>query len=215
MLERIHRRRSLILIALLGILLIALFGRYTSPSEGPERSAWPVDIHPQKNEYFTPGKIWDHNDEVSAKLERCASLGVLRNTSLPLSPLSDQEEADLIAQGCGTNETTVLILADEWFVGAYEARRTTGEVIYAQSVISTLNAYGYSYMFASLGWMNYDTARIMEIWQKHRWNIRLVLGERNHVKNCWENKGRKCLRTREFPEGIDPYRLMSLWYWDE
>ena len=190
-----------------------LYHRHGSRSR-PERTPWP-DFHPHANDYFTPGKIWDHNDEITAKLERCAALGILRNTSIPLPRLSDDEEAVLIAQGCGTNETTVIVLLDEWFVGAYEARSTSGEVIYAQSVISTLNALGYSYMFASLGWGNYDLMRLMQIWEKHRWNVRLVLGERNHVKACWENRGRNCVRTHEFPEGIDPWRLMSFWYWDE
>ena len=91
---------------------------------------------------------------MTKRLERCYELGLLRNTSHPFSTshrlgeyadeISEAEEATYVKMGCGRNQTTVIILASLWFAEAYGGTNTAGEVIYAQSVISTLNAYGYS-----------------------------------------------------------------------
>lgn len=171
---------------------------------------------PTENPYFHPGDIWKHNDAVSERLERCASMGLLQNTSMPLPEhlrKSPEEEEALIAQGCGTNETTIIILASLWSSEAYNGISTAGETIYAQSVISTLNAYNYSYMFSNLGWNNYEMWKTREIWEKHRWNVRLVLVDPLQADHCWENA--PCLKTEENPGGIEAWRLVSFWYWDE
>jgi hypothetical protein len=165
------------------------------------------------NPYFQTGRIWDHNDEVSARLERCASLGILRNTSLPLQPLPDHEEQALIAEGCGTNETTIILLATLWTSEAFSDRAPTGEVIYAQSVIQTLNANDYAFMFSNLGWWNYDMSKTVEIWKKHRWNIRFVMVDPRQAERCWKDES--CLKTETNLDGIEAWRLLSFWYWDE
>lgn len=173
----------------------------------------PIQLHPGANPYFTPGKIWDHNDEVTARLDRCASLGLLRNTSLPLPPLPEDEERALIAEGCGTNETTIIILASLWTSEAYKASAPTGEVIYAQSVIQTLNANNYAYMFSNLGWNNYQMFKTVEVWERHRWHVRFVLLDPLQAESCWKDEA--CLKTEKNPDGIEAWRLLSFWYWDE
>lgn len=190
------------------VLVFALFSLPGSPPPPP-----PVELIPADNPYFTPGKIWDHNDEVTARLDRCASLGLLRNTSLPLPPLPEEEERALIAEGCGTNETTIVILASLWPSEAYRAASPTGEVIYAQSVIQTLNANNYAYMFSNLGWNNYQMYKTMEVFNRHRWNVRFVLLDPLQADACW--KGETCLKTETNPDGIEAWRLLSFWYWDE
>lgn len=165
------------------------------------------------NPYFETGGIWDHNDEVSARLDRCASLGLLRNTSLPLPPLPHEEEQALIAEGCGTNETTIILLATLWASEAYSGRPPAGEVVYAQSVIQTLNANNYGFMFSNLGWWNYDMAKTVEIWKKHRWNIRFVMVDPRQAEQCWKHEA--CLKTDTNLDGIEAWRLLSFWYWDE
>jgi len=169
----------------------------------------PVSVNP----YFRTGKIWDHNDEVSARLERCAALGLLRNTSLPLPPLPYDQEQALIAEGCGTNETTIILLASLWTSEAFSDRPPTGEVVYAQSVIQTLNANNYAFMFSNLGWWNYDMAKSVEIWKKHRWNSRFVMVDPRQAEQCWKHE--LCLKTEQNPDGIEAWRLLSFWYWDE
>lgn len=119
----------------------------------------------------------------------------------------------MIAQGCGTNQTTIIILASLWSSEAFNGVSTAGETIYAQSVISTLNAYNYSYMFSNLGWNNYEMHKTREIWDKHRWNVRLVMVDPLQADHCWESKG--CLKTDEDLDGIEAWRLVSFWYWDE
>ena len=207
------RRRQVVAAALAFLLILAAFSsipRFTSRLK-------PIDLDPQENPYFHTGAIWDHNDEVAAKLDRCASLGLLRNTSLPIAPEqrpTAAEEAEFIAQGCGTNETTVVILASLWFAEAYSGTSNAGESIYAQSVISTLNAYNYSYVFSSLGWWNDDMKKSVELWHRHRWNVRMVLADPGQVNVCWDPK-HHCMKSPENPEGIEAWRLMSFWYWDE
>jgi hypothetical protein len=164
------------------------------------------------NQYFKTGGVWDHNDEVSARLERCAVLGLLRNTSVPLPPLPEEEEQALIAKGCGTNETTIILLVTLWASEAYSGRPPAGEVIYAQSMIQTLNANNYAFMFSNLGWYNADMAKTVEIWHKHRWNTRLVIGDPEHVTQCWKDKA--CLKTDSNLDGIETWRLLSFTYWD-
>ncbi|WVF68323.1 hypothetical protein IAT40_003088 [Kwoniella sp. CBS 6097] len=202
-------------LTVLPLLLLVSLGAGNSPSQ-PEEPIVLLPVH--DNPYFHNGDVWKHNDEVAARLDRCASLGLLRNTSMPLAPhdrLSDEEESELIAEGCGTNQTTVVILASLWFALAYAGTDTAGESVYAQSVISTLNAHNYSYVFTSLGWWNHDMRKTVELWRRHRWNTRLVLADPEQVDVCYKLTEQECLKTKENMEGIEPWRVLSFWYWDD
>ena len=61
-----------------------------------------------------------------------------------MTEFDDATERTYYAVGCGRNQTTVVVLASLWFAEAFSGTSSTGEAIYAQSVISTLNAYQYS-----------------------------------------------------------------------
>lgn len=181
----------------------------------PYFSSNPVSQGTGDNPYFSTGDVLEHNIAVATRLENCANLGILRNTSLPLDTLSESEEAELIEQGCGTNQTTVVILSSLWFAEAFAGTSTAGEAIYAQSVISTLNAYNYSYVFSSLGWYNNDMRKTVELWRQHKWNVRMVLSDPEQIDVCYKDEGQECLKTKTNPEGIESWRLLSFWYWDE
>lgn len=205
------------ILSALSILLITAFSFYHHWVNTPSlRASSP--LHPGPNPYFWTGDISKHNDEVAARLDRCASLNLLRNTSLPLSPEqrpSSTEEEDLIAQGCGTNPTTVIILATLWAANAFSGTSTAGEAIYAQSLISTLNVLHYSYVFTSHGWYNPDMRNSVDWWHRYPWNVRTVIADPDQVEYCWRREDGKCLKSKENQEGIDAWRLLSLWYWDE
>ncbi|RSH93084.1 hypothetical protein EHS25_007437 [Saitozyma podzolica] len=178
----------------------------------PPRQA---DFLPAENPYFHTGEIWAHNDEVAARLDRCASLGLLRTTADPPTTLSVEEEARYASEGCGTNSTTIIILSSLWFAEAFSGSSNAGEAIYAQSVISTLNYHGYAYMFSSLGWWNHDMRKTSEIYHKHRANVRAVLADPEQVDVCWHLTEQKCVKTEENLDGIEAWRLLSFWYWDD
>jgi hypothetical protein len=139
----------------------------------------------------------------------------LRNTTDRLPLLSPSEEERYASEGCGTNETTIIILASLWFAEAYSGTSNAGESVYAQSVISTLNYHGYAYMFSSLGWWNHDMRKTSEIWERHRGNVRMVLADPEQVEVCWHLTEQACMKTDSNPGGIEPWRLLSFWYWDE
>ncbi|WRT69874.1 uncharacterized protein IL334_006865 [Kwoniella shivajii] len=209
--------QRLLLITLLFVplsILIVYLGRHIfSPRHDPV-----VSIPIQDNPYFYTGDVWQHNDQVAARLDKCSSMGLLRNTSVPFQPhetLSEDEERELVSQGCGTNQTTIIILSSLWFAEAFAGTSTAGETIYAQSVISTLNALNYSYVFASLGWYNADMRKTVELWHKHRWNVRMVLTDPDQMDVCYTNKDQKCLKTEENSDGIESWRLLTFWYWDD
>jgi hypothetical protein len=171
--------------------------------------------HLHDNPYFETGDIWVHNDQVIAHISRCSDLGLLRNTQDPSEPLSEAEEAHLSSHGCSTNSTTVILLSSLWFREAFSGTSTTGETIYAQSFISTLNRWGYSYVFGSLGWWNSDMRKSVELWKELKGNIRLVLADKDQVETCWNDVGQKCLKTEDNPGGIEAWRILTFWYWDE
>ncbi|EIW71341.1 hypothetical protein TREMEDRAFT_42765 [Tremella mesenterica DSM 1558] len=207
-------RRKLVLAILLSLSLISA-ALFSLPALKTLYGS-PIELVPAENPYFQTGGIWDHNDAIAAKLYRCEALGLLRNTSLPLESNlrpSAEEEAALTAEGCGTNETTIIILASLWFAEAYSGTSNTGESIYAQSVISALNANNYSYVFTSLGWYNPDMKKTVELWNQHRWNVRMILADPDQVNVCW-NPEHNCVKSEANPEGIEAWRLMSFWYWD-
>ena len=122
----------------------------------------------------------DHNRVVMERLDRCAELGLLRNTSLPqrLQPQNGAEEEpsrpewEYEEQGCGWNETTIVLLTDGWFQKAYEDADTSGECIFAQSIIASLNANHYAWLFGAAGRESFENFYMQELWQKYRWNIR-------------------------------------------
>ncbi|WWC73904.1 uncharacterized protein I206_107876 [Kwoniella pini CBS 10737] len=211
------RARQKLLLITLGvptIALLLLIGRHLFGT----RSSPPSDLEIHDNPYFYTGDVWEHNQQVADRLDRCASLGLLRNTSLPFGQneiLDDEEEAELVSNGCGTNQTTIIILSSLWFAEAFAGTSTAGETIYAQSVISTLNYHNYSYVFASLGWYNPDMRKTVELWHKHRDNVRMVLADPDQVGVCYNNLEQKCIKTEDNMEGIEVWRVMSFWYWDD
>ncbi|WVN87446.1 uncharacterized protein L203_102627 [Cryptococcus depauperatus CBS 7841] len=168
-----------------------------------------------KNPFFELGDVEEHNNQVEAKLKQCAEWGLLRNTSEPLPRLSEQEEGELIARGCGTNETTVVILSSAWFTITYTGAVMTGEVVYAQSVISTLNANHYSYLFSSLGYDNHDMRKTVEWWHKYRDNVRMVMADPEQIDVCWNMDWQKCLKTTGNENGIPAWKILGFWYWDD
>lgn len=193
------------------LLPVAWTGQEAEASHGNSATPLPETDNP----YFWKGEVWTHNEEVSAKLDRCAALGLLRETRDPLPPLSPQEEDRRISLGCGTNETTVVLLTSIYHAEAFGGQSSAGEVVWAQSLISTLNAYGYSYMFSSLGWWNHDMAKTMEYWRKHRGQIRLIFSDPEQVDVCYRHRDQNCLTRTDNPEGVEPWRILSYWYWDE
>ncbi|KAK6908642.1 hypothetical protein I204_02065 [Kwoniella mangroviensis CBS 8886] len=211
-----HRLLFLLLPIPLIVILLSLgrhfFGTTSSPS-----SSGGLDLQIGENPYFYTGDVWKHNDLVIARLSHCRELGILRNTSLPFTENEklSQEEDELILQGCGTNQTTVLILSSLWFAEAFAGTSTAGETIYAQSVISTLNAYNYSYVFTSLGWYNADMRKTVELWSILKDNVRMVLADPDQVNVCYTHSDQKCLKTKENIEGIPAWKIMSFWYWDD
>jgi hypothetical protein len=55
----------------------------------------------------------------------------------------------------------------------------------------------------------------VELWHKLRWNVRAVLADPDQVELCWKSENQGCLKTKGNPEGIEAWRLLALWYWDE
>jgi hypothetical protein len=70
-------------------------------------------------------------------------------------------------------------------------------------------------MFSSLGWWNHDMRKTSEIFHKHRRNVRAVLADPEQVDVCWHLTDQECVKTEENPDGIEAWRLLSFWYWDE
>ncbi|WVQ84839.1 hypothetical protein IAT38_006996 [Cryptococcus sp. DSM 104549] len=213
-------RPKLVLSVLISLSLLALLHSlrlYAAPSFFGHVDD-PYAAPPAENPWFHTGDVWAHNDAVAARIDRCAALGLLRNTSDPLPAnerLSDEEEAELMAEGCGTNQTTIVILSSLYIAEAYAGTYTAGETVYAQSLISALNAYNYSYVFSSLGWYNADMRKTVELWHRHRGNVRAVLADPEQVKICWEDERQKCLKTEENMDGIEAWRILGFWYWDD
>ena len=72
-----------------------------------------------------------------------------------------------------------------------------------------------SYVFSSLGWNNNDMRVTLELWNKHRWQIRTILADPEQAKVCWKDVGSPCRKSESNPDGIEPWRILSFWYWDE
>ncbi|KAL1413657.1 hypothetical protein Q8F55_001436 [Vanrija albida] len=186
-----------------------------APSTDPD--APPAHWNVTKNPYFSTGDTWAHNVKTIERLERCRELGLLANTSAP-STRTAEDEAAAALQGCGWNETTVVVLASVWAHDAVEGNKNTGETVYAQSVVSSLNANGYAYLFASLGWFNHDMRRASEYYRKFPDNVRLVIADPEQIDVCWSKEmaeGQKCLKTDTNADGIPAWKLLALWWWDD
>jgi hypothetical protein len=55
----------------------------------------------------------------------------------------------------------------------------------------------------------------VELWKELKGNIRLVLADKDQVETCWNDVGQKCLKTEDNPGGIEAWRILTFWYWDE
>jgi hypothetical protein len=201
---QLTRLRMLVLIPLLAlpVLYHVLFTRLGSSFHEPLRD----------NPYFHTGDVIKHNNQVSANMARCRALDLLRDTASPPESLSMEAEEERIEQGCGTNQTTVVILASGWFAEAFKGDDYSPETIYAQSAISTLNAHGYSYVFSSTEKGDFNVSKTVELWEEFRENVRMIWADPEVVDECWNEESQSCLKTAENPEGIEAWRMMTFAY---
>jgi len=165
---------------------------------------------PAPDSYFSTGDPKVHNERTLGRLARCRSLNLLRDTASPhLEQLPADEEARRHALGCGTNRTTLIILSSLFFSEAFTGS-TAGEAIYAQSAISTLNYWGYSYVYTSQGWYNHGMQSTMDVWDEWQDITRTVLADPEQVKDCWgRNETGGCLKSEANPGGIPAWKLLS------
>lgn len=176
-------------------------------------------VHPSQYPNMTSPypDIWAHNDATTARLERCRRAGLLRYTSLPLVDSSsipredgageEEDEVRYEAYGCGRNETTVILLADDHFAAAFAGREREGDV-WAMSIMTSLKALGYSYLFTSLGPRVYGQDKTIELWQAYRDNVRTVLMSPEQVHACSEDP--TCFRSDTNPDGMDEWRVLAM-----
>jgi hypothetical protein len=198
------------LFILLGLAAVILFAQVALPDEqlGPTQEELDAG-------YFETGDVWAHNAAVSARLDRCASFDLLRNTSTPHSArlTTVHPESTYTAAGCGLNATTLIIVSSVYFAEAHNGA-TFGESIWAQSVMTALNRWGYSYMFSSLGWWNHDMAKTMEIYGQYPGQVRMVVADSEQVVVCFGEQKGSCLRSEENPEGMEEWRFLGFNFWD-
>ena len=73
----------------------------------------------------------------------------------------------------------------------------------------------FSYVFSSLGWWNHDMSKTVDLWHQHRWNTRMVLADPEQAQVCWNDVGTACRKSASNPDGIEAWRVLGFWYWDE
>ena len=165
------------------------------------------------NPYFSFGKIDEHNAKIAEKFEHCRSLGLLRNTSDPKDTADMIDTPEHIAQGCSVNETTLLILSSVWFNYAFSHANEppVGEMVYSQSIISTLNYWGYSYVFTSYEFNEHEMDKTMASYEAYSGNVRAVWAHEEQVDWCFATPG--CIKQGE-NGGIPAWHIFSVWWWD-
>jgi hypothetical protein len=136
---------------------------------------------------------------------------LLRNTSSFSHP--DHLEPKYLSSGCGLNSTTLIILSSLYFAEAYSGS-TTGEEIWAKSIMTSLNRWGYSYMFSSLGWWNDDMTKTMEIYRQYPGQVRMVIADPGQVVVCFGEQRGSCIKSEDNPEGMEEWRFLGLNFWD-
>jgi len=157
-----------------------------------------------------------HNAYVEDLLTRCETTGLLRSTADPGSAFGFETEEDrYVRPGCGKNQITLVILASQWFQAAYthrtaEDRHPTGEMIYAESFMRTLEHWGYSYVFTGRYRGDSGMKQMMEVYERWEGNVRLVVADPAQVEECWDADW--CARKEE--GGVPVWKLFSFWYWD-
>lgn len=192
--------------------MISLFGLSATYVSG----SWPRDVS-LETEVELEVAYWqvrDHNAAVSARLDKCASLGLLRNTSSP--PLTHNPlhiEAEYEAAGCGLNSTTLILISSVYFAEAYIGA-TGGEAIWAQSVMDALDRWGYSYMFTTQGWWNHDMRKTVQVYQKYPEQVRFVLADPEQIIVCFNEQRWNCINSKETPGGLEEWRFLGFNFWD-
>lgn len=165
------------------------------------------------NPYFSYGNIDEHNARIAEKFEHCRSLGLLRNTSHPKDTAMMVDTPEHVTQGCGVNETTLIILSSVWFNFAFslDNEPPVGEMVYGQSLISTLNYWGYSYVFTSYGFNEHEMDKTMAAYTAYSGNVRAVWAHESQVDWCFATTG--CIKEGD-NGGIPAWHIFSVWWWD-
>ena len=218
--------RALLLIAL-GLLALFSAILFFTRRHLHEPSLYPAD-RSYLNYTFTPSttpfpdidphgqNVEQHNAAILERIDRCRSLGLLQNTSLPIPAhlrLSDVDEARYAAEGCGTNETTIILVEDAFWKATFWGSKT-GESIWALSTMRALAAYGYPYVLTSDGYLWHSVKGTKELWAKYKDNVRVVIMAETGMWTC-VNEDKDCAQSAENPEGIPDWKILTWWWWDE
>lgn len=83
--------------------------------------------------------------------------------------------------------------------------------------MNSLDELGYSYVFTSAGWFNHDMNPTLKVVNDWRGQVRAVIADPEQVEGCYGSYEREggCLRGEKNQEGVEGWRLLSFWYWDE
>ena len=151
----------------------------------------------------------EHNAYTQDLFYKCRSLAFLRKDADRL-----QNELPVHGISCGTNQTTLVILASQWFQAAYTYRTAlnrhpTGEMIYAESFLRTLDHWGYSYVFTGRHRGDSGMRRMKEVHDRWTGNVKMVLADPAQVEECWD-----AAWCTGGDTGIPVWKLFSFWYWD-
>ncbi|KAJ3407534.1 hypothetical protein HDU80_008452 [Chytriomyces hyalinus] len=111
---------------------------------------------------------------------------------------------------CAKSERTVLILGSSHFENALKGH-TSGEHIWARSVMHSLDLLGYTYLLAS------DERESWALYQVVGSETKMVIMEDIAVERCWDGRvrgeGYECIATPARPFDMPVWKLFSFDFW--
>ncbi|KAF5379051.1 hypothetical protein D9615_005991 [Tricholomella constricta] len=110
----------------------------------------------------------------------------------------------MASQNCEQNRTSIVLLSTSRFSNGI-AGDTSGENIWAMSVLTALREMGYTAIFAP---DNYELART---YRQYPDLVKIVILEGFRSKECFNNG--RCIKTTSHPLGVPAWKLLSFHFW--
>ncbi|KAI0312911.1 hypothetical protein OF83DRAFT_1176177 [Amylostereum chailletii] len=106
---------------------------------------------------------------------------------------------------CGAKQEKVVILSSFHFRGGHDGW-TSGEDVWARSVINGLDALGYTYLFAS------SVDHTLRLYQMFPSLVTAVFMEESEQTACW-NDDVTCVKSGHNPLGIPIWKILAFAFW--
>ncbi|KAF7421022.1 hypothetical protein PC9H_011541 [Pleurotus ostreatus] len=106
--------------------------------------------------------------------------------------------------GCGENQTSIVLLSSPHFKDSI-AGHTSGEDIWAISILLSLKEMGYTAVYAP------HNSELLRTYRQYPDLVKIIISEGSDAESCFKDP--QCTKTKDHPLGIPAWKMLAMHFW--